>query len=164
MPEIDLARQQAADAQAFTTAAKKASELSHKLRAIRETDQQLIALRESRGRIIAPSHKQLAALRKAQTQLRETKLQLDAALITLTIDPEQAFTLDCLTGETTGQKAATAGERIVLRGSPEVAIRITGIGVIRATGPAGSVEELRAAASKAEQEWQQLTTSFGGTS
>ena len=164
LEEIDLARRQATDAVAFADATKRAAAYQQQLALLREADQQLLQLREVRGKIIAPTNKQLTALRKAQTQLRETKLQLDAALITLTIEPERALALECLAGDAVGTHTVSLDEKFVLRGSPEVAIKVAGLGTIRATGPAGSVEALREACAAAEKEWQKLTTSYAGAS
>jgi DNA repair exonuclease SbcCD ATPase subunit len=160
LPQIDLARQHARDAQALTDAKRKQQELADKLATLRELEMQLQSLRDSRSKILSPTSKQLVTLRKSQTQLREARLRLEAALITLTIEPENALHVECLQGDVPGPQQLAAGATLALRGSPEVAIRIPGVGVMRAAGPAVSVQELRAELLTAEREWQKNTAPF----
>src|SRR5207244_3299967 len=54
-----------------------------------------------------------------------------------------------------------AAECIAIQGAPEVAIRLPGVGTIRATGPTGSVESLRRQLDDAGLRLDRLCRGFG---
>ena len=72
---------------------------------IKETHRALLAIQEERSRLVAPTGKELSALRKAVSEKSEARLRLENALITLEIVPEAAGAAEVLTGEQTGPVA-----------------------------------------------------------
>ncbi len=82
-------------------------------------------------------------------------------MITVRFTPEQSFELEVLHAEQAGSQAVTPGTACEIKGTPEVMFRIPGVGVICATGPTGSVDDLREQIAKADGEIEKLTAEFG---
>jgi DNA repair exonuclease SbcCD ATPase subunit len=158
--QIDAARRQAQDAAALHAACGKSEELCRQIEAIERAEYELAAARERRAGVIAPTPKQLSALRKAEAEVREARLKLEASLITLTFVAEETATLKTLAGEPEGNHLVEPGQRLVIRGSPETAIHITGLGTIRATGPTTSTDQMRRAFAAAEAEYCKQSTGW----
>ena len=163
--EIDAARRQAHDAAALSDASRKLAQLATQIAAIEAAQKELTTLRETRTGLVAPTPKQLSALRKAQADVREARLRLEGSLITLTFVAEGAgVALQTLAGEPTGEQQVAPGQRVIVRGSPEAALSIVGVGIIRASGPASSADQLRAELGTAEANWLKLSTGWGQVS
>jgi DNA repair exonuclease SbcCD ATPase subunit len=162
--QIDAARRQAQDAAALDAACGKATELAGQMEAVERTERELAAIRAQRAGLVAPTAKQLSALRKAETDVREASMRLEASLITLTFVAEETATLKTLAGDPEGSPLVEPGQRLVVRGSPETAIHIAGVGTVRATGPTTSADQLRRALAAAEAEYRKQATGWGSAS
>lgn len=159
--QIDSARQQAQDAAALDAATSKSSALTRQIEAVEQAERELAATRKRRAAVIAPTPKQLSALRKAEADMREARMRLEASLVVLTFVAEETATLKTLAGEPEGHHLVEPGQRLVVRGSPETAIHIAGVGTVRAAGPTTSVDELRRALAAAEAEYRKQSTGWG---
>lgn len=162
--QIDAARRQAQDAAALDAACGKSKELASQMEAIERAERELTAMREQRVGLIAPTSKQLSALRKAEADVRDARMRLEASLITLTFVAEETATLKTLAGDPEGNHLVEPGQRLVVRGSPETAIHIAGLGTVRATGPTTSADQLRRALAVAEAEHRKQSTGWGSAS
>lgn len=161
--EIDIARRQAHEAAALGEALRKFQQLSSQLEAAVHAQRQLECLRATRSQLMSPTTKQVAALRKAHSEVRELRLRMEASLITLTFVAEEAATLKTLAGEPQGNHLVEPGQRLVVRGSPETAIHIAGLGTIRATGPSTSADALRAELAAAEAQLHKLSAGWSSS-
>lgn len=111
--------------------------------------------------MIAPDAGVLRAIRKATKERDEGRVRLEASLITLEIVPYEDGTVEVVAGEATGPRSLTAGVPALIQGSPEVVAELPGIARLRARGPVGSVEEHRAARTRAEKRLAELARPFG---
>ncbi len=91
----------------------------------------------------------------------EAQLRIEASLITLEIVPEKGGKLIVVAGEQPGEVDLSPGVPARVTGSPEVVADLPGVSRLRASGPAGSVEEHRAERAEAERELKRLTEPFG---
>ncbi|MBI5586712.1 MAG: AAA family ATPase [Deltaproteobacteria bacterium] len=160
--KVDQARETADDASVFLNQKHQSAELTSRLEKIKETHRALLAVKEERGRLVAPTARELSALRKAVSEKNEARLRLENALITLEIVPEIEGTAEVLTGEQTGSLPLRSGVPAFIQGSPEVAVSLPGIARIRARGPAGSIEELRKNLERAGEKIRKLLEPYGG--
>jgi len=158
---VETAEREAEDALRFTQARKNLTERERVLDKIRETAQELETRKKDLGRVVAPDEKTLKAMRKALAARSEAQVRLDAALITLEIVPEEDTALEVLSAEETGRRQVAAGLPVRVKGSPEVHVNLEGMARIRARGPAGTVEELREAVTRAGRKLEALTAGFG---
>lgn len=158
---VDQAQDMAEDAAAFRNQKNQSGELTRGLGKIKKTYQALLAIKEERSRLVAPTAKELSALRKAVSEKSEARLRLENALITLEIVPEAASSAEVLTGEQTGPVPLSPGVPTRIMGSPEVAVNLPGIARIRARGPAGSIDELRKNLERAGEKIRKLTEPYG---
>ena len=105
----------------------------------------------------------MRAIRRAAKKRDEAQLLIEASLITLEVVPEKSGKLIIVTGEEPGELKLSPGVPARVSGSPEVVADLPGISRLRASGPAGSVEEHRAERAEAERELQRLTEPFGAS-
>ena len=159
--EVTAARQLADLAGRFTRTRESLNELDKRLERIETTQDELQQLRQSRDQIIAPDKKTLTKLTETARDRDDASLQLDAALITVTIQPEAEMQIEITSAEETGAKALAKGGNHEVKGAPEVAFRIPGVGQFRATGPTGDYAELRGKWESAVARFEELTAGFG---
>jgi DNA repair exonuclease SbcCD ATPase subunit len=159
---VDRALETADDAASFMGRKSQSADLTGRLEKIKETHQVLLEIKEERNRLIAPTAKEVSALRKAIAEKNEAQLRLENALITLEIIPVEAGAAEVLAGEQTGPVVLNPGVPTQIKGSPEVVVNLPGIARIRARGPAGSIDELRKNFQRAEEKIRRLTEPFGG--
>jgi chromosome segregation ATPase len=88
-------------------------------------------------------------------------LQLDAALITVSIRPETEVKVEITSAEETGSKSLAQDDTHQIKGAPEVAFRIPGLGKFLATGPTGDFDELSGQWESAVAKFEELTAGFG---
>ncbi|NLE37276.1 MAG: AAA family ATPase [Pirellulaceae bacterium] len=120
--------------------------------------ERLVLKREA---IVAPDTARLRAIKTAVARRDGARVELRAAMIGVTIEPESAFEIDVEQAAEPGTRRAAPGEPVTLAGSPAVVFRIPGVGRFRATGPTGSVEEVRRQLDAAEAELAALVAGFG---
>lgn len=159
--QIDQQQQIVRRAEQYLKARDDQRQLETKLEDIAAQQQLAAEHRAARARLIAPDAATLRKIKQLHSQRQETRLLLDAAMITLTIEPLQPLTIEVTTGEQIGASQLAAGQPLTLQGSPEVALTLAGIGVIRARGPAGSAAELRTQLREADEEFTRLTAGLG---
>jgi DNA repair exonuclease SbcCD ATPase subunit len=159
--KVELAQEAADDASAFLNQKDQSAELTRRLEKIKETRRSVLAVREERSRLVAPTAKELSGLRKADSEKQEARLRLENALITLEIVPEIEGSAEVLAGEQIGRLPLSPGVPALIQGSPEVAVRLPGIARIRARGPAGSIEELRKNLERVGEKVRKLLEPYG---
>ena len=128
---------------------------------IRTAEEELRRHIDERSDLMAPDSRLLGRIRNAASKSEEARIRLDAAMITVEIEPEQSLTLDVVAAEETGKIKIKPGKTVEVKGAPEVVIDLSGIARISARGPEGEIEELREAAEKAEKKIEELTLEFG---
>ena len=151
--ETDLAR-------SYLEANEKTEKLRQRLRLISQATQVLTQRKKERGDLVAPDVKVLRAIRKAIRKRDEAQMQLEAGLITLEVVPEKAGKLEVVIGEEVGPRRVSSGRPTEVKGSPEVVVELPGFARLRAWGPSGSVEEIRAIRDRAVRKLRQLTQGF----
>ena len=159
--EVTAARQLAQVAERYTRSRQTLSELDRQIKQIEATQAEIQKLRLARDQIIAPDKKTLTKINKVARERDDARLQLDAALITVSIQPEAATNIEIISAELTGEKSLDQGESHEVKGAPEVAFRIPGVGLFRATGPTGDFDELRSQWESAVAKFKELTAGFG---
>ncbi|MDP7302551.1 MAG: hypothetical protein QGG09_05585, partial [Pirellulaceae bacterium] len=159
--EVTAARQLAQLAERYTRAQKQFNELDKQIKQIEETQGKIQQLRQSRDQIIAPDKKMLAKITKVARKRDDARLQLDAALITVSIQPETEARIEITSAEEIGEKALVKDDTYKIKGAPEVAFHIGGVGQFRATGPTGDFDELRGQWESAVAKFEELTAGFG---
>lgn len=162
--DVDKKWRDVEQAQQFEQARTKLAEVRDLLGRMDEAQADLERKRAKLAGILAPDKSDLAKIRKALKERDEAQVRLDAALITLEVLPEKPVAIEILAGENPGQKNLGSGDRLEIKGAPEVAVAIQGIAKLRARGPTGSVEELREAVRRAEGKLEKLTAGFGSAS
>ncbi|OHB79822.1 MAG: hypothetical protein A2V98_05535 [Planctomycetes bacterium RBG_16_64_12] len=159
--EVTAARQLARLAERFSRTQETLGELDELLERIESAQQVLEKLRTSCDQVVAPDAETLAKIKKTAWTRDKARLQLDAALITVNILPEVDTQVEITTAEETGQKTLAARRSHRIQGAPEVAFQIPGVGRFQATGPTGSVDELREEWEKAVARLEELTAGYG---
>ncbi len=160
-PAIDAARVLAEQARRFVDNTRTLSDLDVLLQKIAAALEALDKRRKERADLAAPDDRTLRAARSAIRKRDDAQLRIEASLITLEVVPEKSGKLIIVTGEKPGEVEMSPGVPTRVTGSPEVVADLPGVSRLRASGPAGSVEEHRAARSEAERELKRLTEPFG---
>jgi DNA repair exonuclease SbcCD ATPase subunit len=159
--QVERAQDLADAARNLSKHGENESHLRERLEAVAEVAEALGAESLIRKEIVAPDKKTLGKIRMADKKLHEIETELRAALITLEIVPESDGELEVVTGDTPGKTPIVTGEALTLHGSPEVSIRWPGAGTVRASGPSGSVDELRKKLKQKERKLAELTEGYG---
>lgn len=159
--EIDAADKLAREARQFNDCRKERDRLEELTQKIKNAQALAAECREYRHACVAPDARTLNAIRKAIKDRDEAQVRIEASLITLEIVPRSNVSVDVVAGESPGPLEAKAGVPVRVQGSPEVVADIGAVARVRAWGPAGSIEEHRAARACAEQRLTALTAPFG---
>ena len=160
-PKVDAARELAEQARQFVDNTKALAALDGELQKITAALEALNKRKKERAELVAPDDKAMKAIRKAVKKRDEAQLRIETSLITLEVVPEKSGKLIIVTGEEPGEVKLSPGIPTRVTGSPEVVADLPGVSRLRASGPAGSVEEHRAERAEAERELQKLTKPFG---
>jgi hypothetical protein len=160
-PTIDAARVLAEQACQFVDNTRALADLDGLLRKITVAQDGLDRRKKERAELVAPDGKTLKAIRDATRKRDEAQLRVEASLITLEIVPEKGGKLIVVAGEEPGEVDLSPGVPTRVTGSPEVVADLPGVSRLRASGPAGSVEEHRTARAEAERDLKRLTEPFG---
>jgi len=118
-------------------------------------------LREALANQVAPERKELAKIRRAIAKRNELRTKLDAALITLEVEPLTPGSMEVLDAESPGVIELLPGRPVQVRGAPEVALKFGELAWIRARAATESVPELRRKVRQAEQSVKELVLPFG---
>ncbi len=159
-PKVDAARELAEQARQFVDNSKALATLDAELQKIAAALEALNKRKKERAELVAPDDKAMKAIRKAVKKRDEAQLRIETSLITLEVVPEKSGKLIIVTGEEPGEVKLSPGIPTRVTGSPEVVADLPGVSRLRASGPAGSVEEHRAERAEAEREIQKLTKPF----
>lgn len=159
--EVTATRQLAQLAERYTRTQETLTKLDERWEQIDDTQREIQKLRQSRDQIVAPDKKTLAKITKVARERDDARLRLDAALITVIIQPEADTQVEITSGEETGAKPLAQGKTHEIKGAPEVAFRIPGVGRFRATGPTGDFVDLRGQWEAAVATLDELTAGFG---
>lgn len=160
-PQVDAAEERANQAARFVEHHRRLAETEDLLQRIDAAERREAEARARRLAVAAPSAETLRAVGNAVSARDQAQTQLDAALITVRIVAEQELNLEVLSAEQVGNQPVAPGQVHQIQGSPEVAFRVPGVGTFRATGPGGSVEELRKRIADATRKIADLTEEFG---
>lgn len=160
-PEVQSARRASQMAARFVTARQERAGLDNLLEQVRQACEEQTKAREERSPFVAPDKKTLQQIKKAARARDDARLRLDAAVITVRITPHSAATLEIATAEEPGSKSLAAGETLLIKGCPHVALQLPGIAHIEATGPSEGADELRRQWANASEEVDRLTAGFG---
>ena len=158
---VDEARQKAEEAQQYLDSKGTVEELGKRLDRIEEAQASLAQSKKESSDLVAPDAKTLRAIRKAIKERDEAQVQIEAALITLEIVPEQDGSLIVVSGEPSEIQTLSSGNPLRIKGSPEVVADLPGTGRIRVWGPPCSIEEYRQKKDRAERRLRKHTESFG---
>jgi len=159
---VRVAGRTATDAARFSELTRQIASLAERLEQLGTAQTELDALATRRSAVVAPNAKSLVQLQKALRERDEARIKLDASLITVVWQCEGKWDIETLRAESPINRSVAAGEELPLRGSPEVAFRIPGVGTIRASGPAGSADTLRRTWEQAAAKAEQLLVAHGG--
>lgn len=162
-PAVDAARELADRARQFADNARNLTGLEALLQHITNAGEALDKHGKERAELTAPDEKMLRAIRDAMKKRDEAKLRTEASLIKLEIAPHIDRKITVLSGENPGEVDLQAGIPTRVSGSPEVVVDIPFVSRIRASGPAGSIEEHRIELVRAEGDLIKLTQPFGTT-
>ena len=160
--EVRLASRRAGDAARFMELQRQLTGLDEQLRQVHLAQEELNSLANRRATIVAPDAKSLTQLQRALKERDDARVKLDASLITVVWQIEGDWQVETLRADSAADGSIAVGEELQLRGSPEVAFRIPGVGTIRTSGPAGSAESLRRTWEQAEAKVEQLLAVHGG--
>jgi DNA repair exonuclease SbcCD ATPase subunit len=159
--KVDVALREAESARRFIdhrAALAAGRDLIERITAVQK---ELGELNMQRSKQPAPDAATLMSIRNAVRDRDNARVKLEAAMISVTVTAENSVQLEVLRAEQTGVRALVQGETVQLKGSPEVAIRLPGVAEIRATGPAGSVEQLRNCVDATQQHFDALIAGYG---
>ncbi len=145
----------------FANARSTVSDADKLIGQIEDAQGKVTDAREARGKLVAPDAKTLRKIKKVARQRDDARLQLDAAVITVTVTPQEDTNVDVTTAEEGGKKTLTAGEVFQIKGAPDVAFKIPDVASFRATGPTGSIDELREKWQDAAAKFDELTAGYG---
>jgi chromosome segregation ATPase len=159
--DIRRAEVDARDAEEYLKVIQNRESLEKEIGRITDINQQLEATRQSRLKIVAPDS---ATLKKIQRTLRrrdQAAVRIDSSLINLEIEPLQEMIINTITGKPKGEKKAPIKAIINIAGSPEVAVELKNVARLRATGPTGEIQNLRADFEAAGLKLKELTRPYG---
>ncbi len=158
---IDKAQEEAEQSRSFVDASNEVKEMKERLKKIADAGETFEICCGKRDEVVAPDAKVLEDIRRAIKERDDANLRVSASLITLEIVPECEGNMDIISGEELGLKSLQPGVPLQVKGSPEVVVDFTGVARLRASGPAGSIEEYRRTRTEAERRLKELTAPFG---
>lgn len=159
--EVAEARGIAETADRYARTLTLQEELEKRISRIEAAEEELARLRKTREQIAVPDRPTMTKIGKLARERDDSRLRLDAAVITVTVTPEEERPLSVTRGEAPGSETLAAAKPTRIRGVPEVAFVIPGVGEFRATGPTGDFEQLQRQWESADSRFRELTAGFG---
>ncbi len=159
--ELANARRMAQSATRYIAARDTRAELDERLMRVEAAQAELEARRTIRRNLVAPDKETWAKITRIARERDDARLQLDAALMTVHVQLESDHVLEVTRGEDMGAQTLPAGQSRPLRGAPDVAFRIPGVGSFLATGPTGDFDALRRRWESAVTRLEEQMTGFG---
>ncbi len=157
----DQAERLARQAMKFVDAARNVDQAKKRISDVEQSTAKVEELNHATSELIAPDAAALKKIRAAARRRDDTRLQLEATLIRVTISPLTKLEIDVQQAERTGRQTGESGQVLEIQGAPEVAFEIANVASIRATGPTESADALRDELRQAESDLEQLTAGFG---
>lgn len=155
------ARRVAALADRYLAADSRRQELERRSAEVAAAERERARLEELRGKITAPTKKQLAEITQVLRDRDRTRLRLDASVVTVRVRPTHESRLELLEGERPGTRTLSPGEASEFKGAPQLRFTIPDVGEFRVAGPSGDFEQLRTAWETAEEKFRELTAGWG---
>ena len=159
--QVTAAQQLAQLAERYARNKKTFDDLDEQLKQIEATLGEIEKLRQSRERVVAPDKKTLSRITKVARQRDDARLKLDASVVTVSIQLESQTQFEISVAEETGATSLPVGDTQEIKGAPEVAFRIPGVGQFLATGPTGDFDGLLEEWESAAAKFSELTAGFG---
>ncbi len=160
-PAVEAAWVLAERSRQFVDNTRALAERDELLQKLATSQEALNRHKKERAELVAPDEKVLRAIRGAMKKRDEAQLRIEASLITLEVVPQISGKLIIISGEEPGEVELSPGIPTRATGSPEVVADLPGVSRIRASGPAGSIEEHRSELARAERELKRLAEPFG---
>lgn len=159
--EVAEVRSIAETADRFVRTLARQDELEKRIDRVETAAEELKRLRESRDQVVVPDRSTMTEIGKLARERDDSRIRLDAAVITVTVTPEEDRPLRVTGGEAPESETLQAATPARIRGVPEVAFVIPGVGEFRATGPTGDFEQLQRQWETADRRFRELTAGFG---
>ena len=159
--EATTARQHAQLAQQHAHHLENFQEFEKQLKQIEAVEAEIVKLHETRKPIVAPDKAAMERITKVARQRDDARLKLDAAVITVGIQLDSDQVIEVTQSEETGSRSAIKDERFEIKGAPDVAFQIPGVGRFTATGPTADFKSLREQWQSAVNTLQELTADYG---
>lgn len=164
----DAARQQRAsleqraadleDARAFLNETRSLGALAVRLRKAQQLDADRVDRRSKRAALVAPDDKTIREVRRCLAARDKADALVQAALIRLTVWPEQPANVRCESSSET--HTVPAGGSATFTGSPTIRVQVQGFGRLEAAGPDIDIETHRRAVQEAERKLTALTQPY----
>ena len=136
-------------------------DLEKQLKQIETIQAEIAKLGEMRKPLNAPDKPTMQQINELTRQRDDARLRLDAAIITVSIDLDSERNIDVTQSEETGSRLASKDEIVEIKGAPDVAFEIQGVGRFRATGPTSDFDALRVQWESANNSLSELTAKYG---
>ena len=159
--EATSIRQQAQLAERYKRHKDDFQELEKQLKQIEAVQAELAKLGEERKPLNAPDKPTMQQINKLTRQRDDARLRLDAAVITVSVQLNSDRNIEVTQSEETGSRAAPMGEAVEIKGAPDVAFEIPGVGRFKATGPTADFDALREQWGLANDSLRELTAKYG---
>lgn len=159
--EFTASRKLAQQADRYPRDQQDCLHLEEQLKKIDAAKAEIKRLRGLREPIVAPDKKTLSKIVKFARQRDDARLQLEASQITVSIQLDSDGKIEVTDGEKPGSRAIPKDEVCQVKGTPDVAFQIDGVGRFRAIGPASDFEALRRLWDSALENFNDLTAEFG---
>ncbi len=163
-PKVQAARRRAQRAAEFRTLTSQREHLDAKIAHLEDLFAKRQTILEQLQNLVAPDEERFHRIRSAIEERDRLRLQLDQSVITLHLVPERAFELQVLKGETPGSMRAEPNAPAIIRGAPDVAVQLPGIGYLEATGPTTDITGLREAYQERCRTVEELMAPYRTTS
>ncbi len=148
-------------AREFLEVRARLSDLEKRIAKAEEIGGELEEARKARAGLAAPGRETLEEIEDLARRKRELEIRIRASSVRLEIRPVRPLDVEVLRGEDQGAGDPAKGESLEVLGSPEAEVEVSGLGRIRASGPAGEAEDLRKELARVEADLEERTAPFG---
>ena len=159
--EATTARQLAQLAERYVHHQENFHELEKQLSQIDEAQKSIEKLRQLRKAIIAPDKNVFKQITTAARQRDDARLKIESAVVTVTIEFDSDQDIEVTQAEDSGSRTAGKNDSVEIKGAPDVAFQLPGVGRFSATGPTTDFEALREQWEDAKRSLESLTSDYG---
>jgi DNA repair exonuclease SbcCD ATPase subunit len=142
--EWEQVRVETRDAIAWQAQTRELQQIRERLARLEELDNKRRELRAKIHVLLAPDEQVLAEIKKLRSDADKAEAELSGALLKVAFTAESPRPVLVESGEPAGEQMAAPGETLWITGSPEVALRLEGVGRLQVRGPRSSAAELKA--------------------